>query len=73
MTHNRHFQLLRKAADRQEEGKREMVRRLQESCISGDVSAIRSVLSAMPDPAVVSATVNYCPSGSTTLLFKVRH
>ena len=63
------LQILRDAATKQEERRKDLVRGLQESCASGDLAAVKSVLCPM-DAAAVASTVNYVAGGGNTLLFK---
>ncbi len=48
-----------------------MVRCLQDACVSGDLSSVRSLLSSLPDAVAIATTINFIGSGgSNTLLFK---
>ncbi len=63
------MQILQGAAHRQEEARLRTLRSLEDSCIAGDLSAIRAVLSSM-DASAATALVNHAASGRNTLLFK---
>ena len=58
------------AAHRQEEARLATLRALEDSCVAGDLAAVRAVVSAM-DPSAATALVNHAASGRNTLLFKV--
>ena len=60
------------AAHRQEEARLATLRALEDSCVAGDLAAVRAVVSAM-DPSAATALVNHAASGRNTLLFKVGH
>ena len=63
-------QILQSAAHKQEEARLATLRALEDSCVAGDLAAVRAVVSAM-DPSAATALVNHAASGRNTLLFKV--
>ena len=64
------LQILQTAAHRQEEARLATLRALEDSCVAGDLAAVRAVVSPM-DPSAATALVNHAASGRNTLLFKV--
>lgn len=62
------MQLLRAAAQRQEQQRVETLKLLQDACSQGDMLAFKSVLGSLESPAAV--IINFAPNGANTLLFK---
>ena len=66
--HQECMAVLREAVDRQEQEKQKYFYRLLDSCASGDIVAVRTILGS--EAATASKLVNFVPNGSSSLLFK---